>query len=85
MPIKLVQWGPVIIAIVGVLIAVGASIAVTDERLDETEEDVQDHEFRLRAVEQTLSAMNADIRWIVVTLDDIRNRLYQRNGWSKDD
>lgn len=82
---KLVQWGPVIIAVVGVIVAVGASLAVTDYRLEETEEDVQDHEFRLRAVEQTLSAMNADIRWIVITLDDIRNRLYQRNGWSEDD
>ena len=81
--------GSLLIAIVGVLVSGAVALAVSETRIDKLGGDISDceretdilgdkmeeHGEAINDIECTLSGMSADVRWIVVTLDDIRNRL----------
>ena len=84
--------GSILIALVGVLVSGAVALAISETRLDELDKDVQDceataevirlemdtHRQAINDIECTLSGMSADVRWIVITLDDIRDGMEER-------
>ena len=69
--------GSLLIAIVGVIVSGAVALAVSETKIGTMEEDIgtmgEDVEQNAEAIndiECTLSGMSADVRWIVVTIDD---------------
>jgi len=74
--------GSLLIAMVGVLVSGAVALAVSETKIGSMEADistigcdVDQNSCAINDIECTLSGMRADVRWIVVTLDDIRDRL----------
>ena len=74
--------GSLLIAMVGVIVSGAVALAVSETKIGTMEEDIgtmgEDVEQNAEAIndiECTLSGMSADVRWIVITLDGIRNTL----------
>lgn len=93
MPPDVTKWSA-IIAIVGLVVSVGSSLAVSNYRVSLTEERLEDHEDRMRSVEYTLaselSRMNGNIEWLVAeaTRDNEREldrTMSMRNGIKMED
>lgn len=77
--------GSLLIALVGVLVSGAVALAVSEtkissceERIDDNREVMQMQGEAINDIECTLSGMSADVRWIVVTLDDIRDGMEAR-------
>ena len=69
--------GSLLIAMVGVIVSGAVALAVSETKIGTMEEDIgtmgEDVEQNAEAIndiECTLSGMSADVRWIVVTIDD---------------
>ena len=69
--------GSLLIAVVGVFVSGAVALAVSETKIGTMEEDIgtmgEDVEQNAEAIndiECTLSGMSADVRWIVVTIDD---------------
>ena len=76
--------GSILIALVGVLVSSAVALAVSETKIGSMEqdigtiqEDVSSNDQAIGDIECTLSGMSADVRWIVVTLDDIRDSLHE--------
>jgi len=74
--------GSLLIAMVGVLVSGAVALAVSETKIGSMETDISTiggdvdrNSCAINDIECTLSGMSADVRWIVVTLDDIRDRL----------
>ena len=84
--------GSILIALVGVLVSGAVALAISETRIDGLGDDVEDceavaqeitqemneHRQAINDIECTLSGMSADVRWIVITLDDIRDGMENR-------
>ncbi len=74
--------GSLLVAIVGVLVSGAVALAVSETKTEAIEvdirgvqEDVDRHGDAINDIECTLSGMSADVRWIVITIDDNREAL----------
>ena len=74
--------GSLLIAMVGVIVSGAVALAVSETKIGSMEhdmegisEDVESNSSSINEIECTLSGMSADVRWIVITLDGIRNTL----------
>ena len=79
--------GGILIALIGVIVSAAVALAVSETKIDGLGDDVDDceetatairaemdqHGQAINDIECTLSGMSADVRWIVITLDDIRD------------
>ena len=74
--------GSLLIAMVGVIVSGAVALAVSETKIGSMEhdmegisEDVEINSSSINEIECTLSGMSADVRWIVITLDGIRDTL----------
>ena len=77
--------GSLLVAIVGVLVSGAVAVAVSEtkigtisEQMESCQIEIAEHRQTISEIECTLSGMSADIRWLVVTMDDIREMMYMR-------
>ena len=74
--------GSLLIALVGVLVSGAVALAVSetkigvlDQNIGECRQHIEDNREDIGEIQQSLSAIEADMRWIVNTLDRIDRRL----------
>jgi septal ring factor EnvC (AmiA/AmiB activator) len=77
--------GTLLIALVGVLVSGAVALAVSEikigvlnEDLTECRQSIDENEENINEIQQSLSGMEADMRWIVNTLDRIDRRLEEQ-------
>lgn len=77
--------GSLLVTLVGVLVSGAVALAVSETKMGTVEadietcqNDIQEHRETINDIECTLSGMSADVRWIVVTLDDLRDMMHSR-------
>ena len=77
--------GSLLVALMGVIVSGAVALAVSETKISVLSQDIEScqekvdtHTVAINDINCTLAGMQADLRWLVVTLDDIREVLHEK-------